>query len=332
MSIPKTYPAPRDHGGNLEMAIHEYGGRLTDWIDLSTGINPAPYPVPDLPASAWSALPRKSEQDALLLAAAAAYETRAKIIAFAGAQGAIQAIPYLLEASEARILAPTYNEHAAALRTAGWTVCEVDRLEALRGARLAVVVNPNNPDGNRYRPEALEDLSHHVGLLVVDESFVDPEPVLSLAPQLGRGADNIVVLRSFGKFYGLAGIRVGFALTSPVHAARLEELAGPWPVAGPSLRIAAEALGDVTWQQETTARLARDASRLDALADKKGWQIVGGCPLFRTYHTASAKSAQDELARQRVWSRIFPYSEHWIRLGLTTGTENWRRLERIFLT
>ncbi|MBU2981663.1 threonine-phosphate decarboxylase CobD [Lentibacter algarum] len=320
-------PTPtRDHGGNLDAAMLAYGGTAEGWIDLSTGINPAPYAVPNVPASAWSALPRKPEQDALLTAATKAYRTEASITAFAGAQGAIQAVPYLQAPSEARVLTPTYNEHAAALRAAGWRVSEAATLSALQGAALAVVVNPNNPDGKRYAPAELRALAQNVGLLLVDESFVDPEPELSLAPNLD--SDNIIVLRSFGKFYGLAGIRVGFALSSQKIAARLREFAGPWPVAGPSLSIAALALADVAWQQETVTRLTQDAARLDALAQAAGWQLIGGSPLFRTYATASAQVAQSHLAKHHIWSRIFPYSNSWIRLGLTHGSGNWRRLEQ----
>lgn len=323
----------RDHGGNLDWAIHHYGG--TDWIDLSTGINPVPYPVGDIPARSWEVLPTRSDMAGLSAAAQAAYRTGAQVVPLAGAQSAIQLVPYLREIGEARILEPTYNEHAAALRHAGWPVQEISdngggpaaRLAQLEGADLAVVVNPNNPDGSRYRPKELLALADKVGLLVVDESFGDPEPELSIAPQVTEDTQNIVVMRSFGKFYGLAGVRLGFAVTGSEMAETLRGMAGPWPVPGPAIAIATRALADQAWHSETCIRLREDAARLDALAAQAGWRLVGGSPLFRTYSTPNAEEAQRHLAERQIWSRIFPWSPDWIRLGLPAGAAQWARLQ-----
>lgn len=320
-------PSPRDHGGNLDAAILRFGGAPEDWIDLSTGINAQPYPVPDIPADRWNALPRKSDMAALCQAAQVAYRTTAQVVALAGAQGAIQIVPYLRQLGEARVLAPTYNEHAGALRAAGWRVTEVSHPDALRGADVAIVVNPNNPDGASYPPDLLADLAQDVGLLVVDESFADPTPALSLAPRLDRLPENILLLRSFGKFYGLAGLRLGFALAHPAQAARIAAMAGPWPVCGPAIEIAIAALNDQTWQAETIARLNTEAARLDAIAARAGWQLVGGTVLFRTYAAPDAPKAQNQLARAHIWTRIFPYSAKWIRLGLPGTPAAWARLE-----
>lgn len=317
----------RDHGGNLDAAMHRFGGDRAQWIDLSTGINPVPYPVPPLSRHAVADLPTKSDMAALREAAAACYCTRVHVTPLAGAQGAIQAVPHLAAPGRARVLSPTYNEHAAALRTHGWTVEEVAQLDALAGADCAVVVNPNNPDGARHDPARLVTLAAHVGLLVVDESFADPEPDLSLAPRLHAEPENILVLRSFGKFYGLAGLRLGFALSSGKIATTLADMAGPWPVSGPAIEVALQALTDTAWQARTTARLTRDAARLDALGLRAGWSLVGGTPLFRTYATSDAVAAQEHLAHHHIWSRIFPYSQHWLRLGLVGTAAEWARLE-----
>lgn len=307
----------RDHGGNLAAARAAYGGE--DWVDLSTGINRRAYPVPPLGPEAWTALPTAPAMQALIHAAARAYGAAPeRILPLAGAQAAIQLYPRLARPGVARVLAPTYNEHAASLRTMGWQVEEVRRSEGLRGADLAVVVNPNNPDGRRLDPLALD-----AGLVVVDESFADPHQGLSMAAQAGG---NRLVLRSFGKFYGLAGVRLGFLLGEPALLARAAELAGPWSVSGPALEIGAKALADTAWQEDTTRRLHDDAGRLDALAARAGWRLVGGTALFRTYATPDAAAAQDHLARHRIWSRIFPYSTEWIRLGLPDGTD-WPRIE-----
>ncbi|MCV2892065.1 threonine-phosphate decarboxylase CobD [Lentibacter sp. XHP0401] len=316
----------RDHGGNLDAAMRTYGGRLEQWADLSTGINPVPYPVPQISADAWAALPRKSDMQHLLGIAAKAYNTKASLAAFAGAQGAIQAMGFIQQAGNARVLSPTYNEHAAALRTCGWSVTEVTLLEELYGAGLAVVVNPNNPDGACYAPETLRELARKVGLLVVDESFVDVQEELSLAPVLDQ-LKNVIVLRSFGKFYGLAGVRLGFALGDEALIERLRDLSGPWPVSGPAVEIACVALADRVWKARTIERLTRDAKHLDALALKAGWSFVGGAALFRTYETPDAALAKKTLAQQRIWSRIFPYNTRWIRLGLARDAAQWKVLE-----
>jgi len=316
----------RDHGGDPDAARRRFGGAAADWLDLSTGINPVPYPVPRLPPRAFTALPTAAEMARLGDAAATAYGTRADVTPMAGAQAAIQAVPHLAPPGVARVLAPTYNEHAAALHAQGWRVEEVATPDALAGAECAVVVTPNNPDGARHDPEGLAALAGRVGLLVVDESFADPEPRLSLAPRLHDAPPNILVLRSFGKFYGLAGLRLGFVLSSAPLAGRLKEMAGPWPVSGPAIAVACRALADLSWQAEAAARLARDSARLDALAARAGWSLVGGTPLFRTYVTPDATEAQEHLARRHIWSRIFPWSRRWLRLGLPGAEADWDRL------
>lgn len=311
----------RDHGGNLDAARAAYGG--ADWIDLSTGINRQPWPVPVLPDSAWTDLPTAAAQDALMRAAAGAFGTTAPGIALNGAQAAIQIIPLLTPPGTARVVAPTYNEHAACLRAAGWRVEEVAGLDDLPGADLAVVVNPNNPDGRRHDPAALIALSRRVGRLVADESFADPDPALSVA---AHASGRLVVLRSFGKFWGLAGVRLGFAFADAGTVAQLRALAGPWPVSGVALELGRLALADTAWRAATIARLSAETARLDRIAAGAGWQLIGGTALFRSYATPDAAAAQRRLAQARIWSRIFPWSESWLRLGLPGTPAEWDRL------
>ena len=313
----------RDHGGNLDAAQARFGG--TGWIDLSTGINRVPYPLPPIPAEAWTALPTASASRAFIEVAQAAYGTTAPLLPLAGAQAAIQLIPRLAPPGRARVLAPTYNEHAAALRAAGWTVDEVATAADLPGADLAVVVNPNNPDGQVHAPDDLVALAGKVGRLVVDESFADPVPHLSVAEAAG---ERLLVLRSFGKFYGLAGLRLGCVIAGSDTTAALAAMAGPWAVSGPALAVGTVALADRGWQTATAARLATDAQRLDDLARAAGWPLVGGTALFRLYDTPDAAAAQDGLARRAIWSRIFPWSARWLRLGLPGAASEWDRLAR----
>lgn len=313
-----------DHGGNLDVALARFGGRLDDWIDLSTGINRQPYPVGNLAPRHWSALPSRAEIQNLHEAARNAYSTRAPVLALAGAQAAIQMLPRLAPSGRARILAPTYNEFAPVLAAAGWQVEEVGDLSALAGADLAVVVNPNNPDGRQHDPAKLTALASHVDRLIVDESFADAMPGLSLATEAGR--PGLLILRSFGKFYGLAGLRLGFVLASEADVATIAAMAGPWPVSGAAIEIGRRALQDRDWADATRVRLARDAGRLDDLAKARGWPFIGGTPLFRLYETGDAAAAQQGLARAKIWSRIFKDQSGWLRLGLPGDESEWARL------
>mgnify|MGYP001824104110 FL=1 len=314
----------RDHGGNLDWAVGQYGGQAENWVDLSTGINRSPYPLPKLSRSAWLQLPTEGSIIALHDAARAAFKSSSPILALAGAQAAIQLLPRIVSPGQVRVLGPTYNEHAAAFRAAGLNVEEVTTFEALVGADIAVVVNPNNPDGSVHGRDTLLELSTTVGRLVVDESFIDPTPGLSLAPE--AQAAGLLVLRSFGKFYGLAGLRLGFVLGPQEVISLLTELAGPWPISGAAIEIGCAALRDGDWAMKTAARLVVDSQRLDALAQQAGWSQAGGTTLFRLYETSDSLQAQTMLARHHIWSRAFPWSKHLLRLGLPGNEREWNRL------
>jgi cobalamin biosynthetic protein CobC len=203
-------------------------------------------------------------------------------------------------------------------------VTEVANLDALAGADLAVVVNPNNPDGRRHDKAALLSLLPRVGHLVVDESFADATPELSLAAEAGK--PGLVILRSFGKFYGLAGLRLGFVLGAEDDVAALSAMSGPWPVSGAAIAVGRRALLDRAWAKATIARLRDDCLRLDTAAKARGWQLVGGTPLFRLYDVGDAVAAQERLAHSRIWSRVFDRHAGWLRLGLPGDDSEWSRL------
>src|SRR6185312_7570020 len=141
------------------------------------------------------------------------------------------------------------NEFAPVLAGAGWQVETVGEIEALAGADLAVVVNPNNPDGRQHDPASLLALLPRVTRLVIDESFADAVPQASLAAEAGKA--GLLVLRSFGKFYGLAGLRLGFVLGSADDISALDAMAGPWPVSGVAIEIGRKALLDRDWADTT---------------------------------------------------------------------------------
>jgi len=314
----------REHGGDLDAAVRRFGGDPDEWIDLSTGINRLPWPMPDLPEPVTRALPSRALTDRVLAAARAAYGTDAPAVALAGAQAAIQLVPMLRPRGVARVLSPTYNEHSGALESAGWQVETPGTLNALAGADIAVVVNPNNPDGRCYDPQALRALADRVGLLVVDESFADPLPGLSLLPDLP--VEGVLVLRSFGKFYGRAGLRLGFAFGSQADIVRIQGMAGPWAVSGPALAAGAAGLADDAWRVQAVARLAAGAVKLDAMATGAGWRLVGGTTQFRLYDTGDGAAARTRLARHRIWSRAFSAHPEWLRLGLPGPKAEWSRL------
>jgi cobalamin biosynthesis protein CobC len=233
----------------------------------------------------------------------------------------------------AAILGPTYAEHARAAALVGHQVEEVTTFDALAGADLAVVVNPNNPDGRiTSRPALLalaEERRRRDGLVVVDEAFAEVGPPgLSLAPEVGRG--NLAVLRSFGKFYGLAGLRLGFALATQPLAARLRATLGPWPVSGPALAAGEAALADTAWAEAMRQALGRDAARLDRLLTGAGLEIAGGTSLFRFARAPAAGALADHLGRAGIVVRRFAEAPAALRFGLPAEEAAWQRLATAF--
>ncbi len=313
----------RDHGGGLDDAIARFGGKRADWIDLSTGINPRSYPVPEVPANAWTALP-DSKAAARLEQAARVYWSvpeGAAVLAAPGASSLIANIPRLAPAGRVRIVDRTYNEHAAGFRAAGWEV--LAREEEGAHAEARVVVHPNNPDGIMWSGA---DEAPGRPLLVIDESFCD---IMLFNSRVGEWAarPGVVILKSLGKFWGLAGLRLGFAIGDPALIERLREMLGPWPVSGVAQHVGAVALEDMNWSNRTRQILSTDVSRLDAMVQARGAELVGGTLLFRLYEVGDAARWQAKLARGRVWSRVFPYAPGWLRLGLPP-TDRWAQLER----
>ncbi len=313
------------HGGALEQARRLYPQAPTPWIDLSTGVNPHAYPVPPLAAVAWTRLPEAEALAAIEAAATARYRppSWAGIVAAPGTQAIIQQLPFLLEGRDVRVLGPTYAEYERVF-AAGAAVRAVADLSDLAGADVAVVVNPNNPDGRFLAPATLAATAAHVGALVVDEAFMDAlEPDASLVPDL---PSRVIVLRSFGKFYGLAGLRLGFAVAAPRLADELRGRLGPWAVSGPALAVGSAALADTNWQEVIRRRLAMEAGQLDDLLMSAGLELVGGTPLFRLAHHPRAPAVFESLAQAGILTRPFARQETWLRFGLPATDEHRDRV------
>jgi cobalamin biosynthetic protein CobC len=320
-----------DHGGSLDRARALFPDAPEPWIDLSTGINPHSYPVFDLPATAFARLPEPAHNKQLAHVAAAAYgaPSAAHVVPAPGTQILLPRVASLVKPRRAVVLGPTYAEHRRAASIAGHHVEETADLARLADADLAILVNPNNPDGRVVQRASLLELAaalhHRGGLLVVDEAFMDVGPrTESLDGHVERG--GIVVLRSFGKFFGLAGVRLGFAISSTELARRLDDQLGPWAVAGPALEIGARALADKHWQETTRSNLTEAANRLDALLARHDIPVMGGTSLFRYVRLPDARTLFETLGRHGILVRNFGERPHHLRFGLPADETEWNRL------
>ena len=315
-----------EHGGNLRDAALHFGRE--DWIDLSTGINPHWYPAPALPGHAWHRLP---EADPELAAAAAAYYGAPLMLPVAGTQAAIQALPRLRKPSRVTVSAPSYAEHAHHWSDHGHTLTQTPYAEldaAVVHSDVMVVVNPNNPTGTVVPVAKLlqwaGQLAARGGWLVVDEAFGDTDQHNSIAAYSNR--PGLIVLRSIGKFFGLAGIRLGFVAAQPELLQALADQLGPWTISGPAQRIALAALRDEVWQADTRRRLHASGERLRALLAAHGIQSTG-TPLFQWWPEVRAEEFWRHMTERGIWIRLFKHAARGVRLGLPPDEAGWRRLQ-----
>lgn len=323
------------HGGRLAAARRLFPAAPSPFIDLSTGINPHPYPLAPFSVAALTRLPEPESEEALRHLAASAYGAPSSdhVVAAPGSQILISLLPILLACRRVAILSPTYGEHAAAWRLAGATVVPVPDAAALleaAGAGVALVLcNPNNPDGRRIDADTLAMLAArcagHGGALVVDEAFADLEPDVPLAGSLLPSA-GLVVLRSFGKCHGLAGLRLGFMLADLGLAGRMRTLLGPWAVSGPAIEAGLQALADDRWRSRMSHILDLASHRLDRLLTEAGLVPVGGTRLFRLAETPDAAALFERLGTAGLLVRRFDNQPHRLRFGLPADEQAWTRL------
>lgn len=321
-----------DHGGSLDRARALFPHAPEPWIDLSTGINPHSYPLFDFPATSFSRLPEPGRIRELAAVAAAAYgaPSPSHVLPAPGTQILLPLVASLVPPARALVLSPTYAEHRRAAAIAGHEVGEVTEFEALFDADLAILVNPNNPDGRVVQRSRLlslaETMRHKGGLLVVDEAFMEVGPPdHSVAGDVAGG--GLVVLRSFGKFFGLAGIRLGFALAAEQDIERLDAKLGPWAITGPTLELGLKALADRGWCEHMRARLAQEASMLDALFTRYGLSVVGGTGLFRFLRPVEAQSLFNAFGGHGILVRNFAERPHDLRVGLPADSQEMTRID-----
>lgn len=323
-----------EHGGNLSLAAIQYGIALENWLDLSTGINPNGYPIPHIPAQVWQRLPLENDG---LIEAACAYYGGQFAIATAGSQAALQILPSLRKPN-AKVAMPAfmYQEHAKAWQSAGHEVVPFDAYpdeNILKNAEVLLLCNPNNPTATRFSSADLRhwhtQLAARGGWLIVDEAFMDATPEHSIVQQ--AHLEGLFVLRSLGKFFGLAGARVGFLFGAESALKQAQDKIGPWSLTGPSRWIATQALNDRSWQQSTRLQLQASSQRLAAILTENGLTPTAGTALFQFVPIAQAKALQQYLAEQGVWVRLFsnsatPHNDAALRFGLPPE-DAWERLE-----
>jgi cobalamin biosynthetic protein CobC len=317
------------HGGRLSEARRAYPDAPGPWLDLSTGINPHAWPGAADAEIDWRALPDADELAELERVAAEYFGTAAeRVCALPGTEIGLRLLGGLGLPEPAWHVAPGYRTHGEVFDESA----AIDRhalAEKLVGGGTVLLANPNNPDGHVFAPEALLRLARGSdGWLVLDEAFADASPAVSLVPHLGEDS-RVLVLRSFGKFFGLAGVRLGFAIGPEGLMAALRQRLGSWPVSAAAMRIGIGAYRDGAWIAAMRERLATDAAALDTVLARHGFDPVGECPLFRLIAVRDGASLFDRLARRGILTRPFDYAPTWLRLGLPGSDEGLARLDRV---
>lgn len=317
-----------EHGGRLQRAARRYGIAPEHWLDLSTGISPFAWPVPPIPAGAWQRLP---EDDDGLIEIARAYYAAPQLLPVAGSQAAIQGLPRLRTSSRVGVIAPGYAEHAHAWREAGHAVETLPAGELFANAArfdVIVLIHPNNPGGDTFTRDGLLQLHARLaargGWLLVDEAFIDATPEHSLAAFTER--EGLIVLRSVGKFFGLAGARAGFVCAAPALLTALREQLGPWTLTGATRHVLKLALADRDWQRQQRERLHASGHRLAALLAEHELMPSGGCAFFQWRRDERAAALHEALARRGILTRLFDAPAS-LRFGLPGDEAGFARLD-----
>ncbi len=324
------------HGGRLSVARSLFPDVPQPWIDLSTGINPRSYPAPRASQRARNRLPEPMDLARLEALAADAFGVTdpARVVATPGTECALRLLPQLVNLKAAVIVGPTYGSHAAAWMRAGalTQTIGIDGVQSYADRAVCLtIVNPNNPDGRIVGHDRLlsshDSLDRQGGMLIVDEAFADVVPEVSVAREAGNArAPRLVVLRSFGKFFGLAGLRLGFVVAAASLASAMRSLLGEWPVSSDAIAAGLAAYADRRWADRERAALQKAAQRLDQLLQSSGFELAGGTSLFRLARAADARARFARLLAAGILVRPFDFAPDLLRFGLPRGRDQWRRL------
>lgn len=324
------------HGGGIDAAIAHFGGEFSDWLDLSTGINPENFPLPELSLNVWHRLPDDHLLQGALQAARGFYGALpdAPLVAAPGTQALIQIMPLLADTGDMAILTPTYQEYAASFKRSGWNVHSCASVQEIPDhVSVVVVVNPNNPDGRYIATKQLLNLANMLerrgGFLLIDEAFADVHVGTSMVTYAAQAP--MIVLKSFGKFFGLAGVRLGFAFSTLQMVAKIAARLGPWAASGPALAIAQAAFTDkglVSFRRRIDERRAE----LSAVFTRCKLEEIGGTALFSLIKYEKAYALWQHLAEQHIWVRKFDYAPDWLRIGLAKEKCDLQRLENAIAT
>ncbi|HKR93498.1 MAG TPA: aminotransferase class I/II-fold pyridoxal phosphate-dependent enzyme [Novosphingobium sp.] len=314
------------HGGRLTEACAVFGGAAQDWLDLSTGINPAPWHNARLSID-WAPLPDPEALTRLERQAARHFSVDPHLCcAVPGSEVGLRLLAHLL-GLPGRHAPLSYSTHADAFERAAPIT---PYRNGSREASVLVIANPNNPDGRVTPRKALLSMlarqEANGGWLVVDEAFADCRPDWSISSQVTE-ARRLIVLRSFGKFFGLAGVRLGFVIGTTDVVNRTRQLLGEWPIHAAALTLGTAAYTDRDWIAATRRELPIRAARLDAVLIRHGLDPQGDCPLFRLAHTSDALRLFALLARRHILTRPFAAHPHLLRFGLPPDDESLARLD-----
>ncbi|MCI2284082.1 threonine-phosphate decarboxylase CobD [Colwellia sp. MSW7] len=336
------------HGGQLQQVAKQYNIPAENWLDLSTGIAPFSYPIPSIPEKVYQSLPQTSSD---LKTAAKRYYNADNLLVTNGSQAIIKLLPTLWRKKNplsTTVYLPEqgYKEHALAWQTAGFTVYwyknELLEQEPIENNTVLVIINPNNPTGQLYSQSTLikyqEKLEKSNGLLVIDEAFIDVvSPSHSMSHTINSNSNtinNTLILRSFGKFFGLAGIRIGFLIGSETWIEKFNDQLGPWQVNGPAQFIAQSALSDYQWHEQQKQKLQLLSADLRTILTKsipsEYINKITGTDLFQTvYFTEStetksrAENYYASLCQQAVYARLTDDKQA-LRFGLAKKNQHER--------
>lgn len=317
--------ALRIHGGRIDIAAALYPDAPRPWLDLSTGVNPCAWPTDNVAKVDVHNLPSPNDLEALEAAAAAAFAIDPdSVVAVPGSEIGLRLLSSLGLPQPVRCVVPSYATHSEAFP--GTTPIDRSAIDAVEDGTL-LLANPNNPDGLLDRPERLATIARKGVQLVIDEAFADVAPECSVIPLLSSD-QSVIVFRSFGKFFGLPGIRLGFMIAAPDHVAKMRQRLGSWPISAHAIAYGTAAYQDANWIADARKSIVERASALDVLLARYGLNARGECPLFRLVETDDASAVFERLARAGILTRTFDHSPRWLRMGVPAGNAGFERLDK----